>query len=265
VTADGGKLSGWALILGASSGFGAATSRALAQAGMNIVGVHLDFKKTLPLAQAVQADIEAAGRKAIFVNMNAADDEKRQALLVRLKEEGVSVRVLVHSLAFGSLRPMVADTPDESLTRKQIEMTLDVMASSLVYWVQDLVWQGVFADDARIFAMTSEGSHRALLAYGAVGGAKALLEAYIRQLAVELAPRNIKCNAIQAGVTDTPALRLIPGHEEAIALTLRRNPYRRLTTPEDVAKTIVAFSAPELAWMTGNVIRVDGGEDVAVG
>ena len=232
---------------------------------MNIVGVHLDFKKTLPLAQAVQADIEAAGRKAIFVNMNAADDEKRQALLVRLKEEGVSVRVLVHSLAFGSLRPMVADTPDESLTRKQIEMTLDVMASSLVYWVQDLVWQGVFADDARIFAMTSEGSHRALLAYGAVGGAKALLEAYIRQLAVELAPRNIKCNAIQAGVTDTPALRMIPGHEEAIALTLRRNPYRRLTTPEDVAKTIVAFSAPELAWMTGNVIRVDGGEDVAVG
>ncbi len=139
------------------------------------------------------------------------------------------------------------------------------MASSLVYWVQDLVWQGVFADDARVFAMTSEGSHRVLLAYGAVGGAKALLEAYIRQLAVELAPRNIKCNAIQAGVTDTPALRLIPGHEEAIALTLRRNPYRRLTTPEDVAKTIVAFSAPELAWMTGNVIRVDGGEDVAVG
>ena len=95
--------------------------------------------------------------------------------------------------------------------------------------------------------------------------AKALLEAYIRQLAVELAPRNIKCNAIQAGVTDTPALRLIPGHEDAIELTLRRNPYKRLTTPEDVAKTIVAFSAPELAWMSGNVIRVDGGEDVAVG
>ena len=232
---------------------------------MNIVGVHLDFKKTLALAKAVQADVEATGRKAIFVNMNAADDEKRQALLARLKEEGVSVRVLVHSLAFGSLRPMVGESPDESLNRKQIEMTLDVMASSLVYWVQDLVWSGLFAPDARVFAMTSEGSHRVLTSYGAVGGAKALLEAYIRQLAVELAPRDIKCNAIQAGVTDTPALRLIPGHEEAIALTLRRNPYKRLTTPEDVANTIVAFSAPELAWMTGNVIRVDGGEDVAVG
>ena len=265
MTADGGKLSGWALILGASSGFGAATSRALAEAGMNIVGVHLDFKKTLPLAKAVQADVEAAGRKAVFVNMNAADDAKRQALVGRLKDEGVSVRVLLHSLAFGSLKPVVADSPDDSLSRKQIEMTLDVMANSLVYWVQDLAWNGILADDARIFAMTSEGSHRAMTSYGAVGGAKALLEAYVRQLAVELAPRNIKCNAIQAGVTDTPALRLIPGHEEAIGLTLRRNPYKRLTTPEDVAKTIVAFSSPDLAWMSGNVIRVDGGEDVAVG
>jgi enoyl-[acyl-carrier protein] reductase III len=257
-------LSGWALILGASSGFGAATSRALARAGMNIVGAHLDFRKTLSRAQAVQADIESMGRRAIFVNMNAADDEKRAELVARLKQEDVRVKILLHSLAFGSLRPFVADTPEESLTRKQVEMTLDVMASSLVYWVQDLVWNDLFADDARVFSMTSEGSHRVMFSYGAVGGAKALLESYTRQLAVELAPRNIKCNTIQAGVTDTPALRLIPGHEQAIDLTLRRNPYKRLTTPEDVASAIVAFSRPELAWMTGSVIRVDGGEDVSV-
>jgi enoyl-[acyl-carrier-protein] reductase (NADH) len=231
---------------------------------MDVVGVHLDFKKTLPRAQAVQADVEAVGQKAIFINMNAADDAKRAKLIDRLKEEGIQVKVLLHSLAFGSLRPMVADNPDESLTRKQIEMTLDVMASSLVYWVQDLVWNDVFADDARVFALTSEGSHRVMLAYGAVGGAKALLECYIRQLAVELAPRNIKCNAIQAGVTDTPALRMIPGHEEAIEMTLHRNPYKRMTTPEDVASAIVAFCRPELAWMSGDVIRVDGGEDVAM-
>lgn len=260
---DQKTLSGWALILGASSGFGAATSRALARAGMDVVGVHLDFKKTMPWAKAVQADVEAVGQQAIFVNMNAADDGKRTKLMERLNEEGIQVKVLLHSLAFGSLRPMVADDPDESLTRKQVEMTLDVMANSLVYWVQDLVWNGLFADDARVFAMTSEGSHRAMLAYGAVGGAKALLECYIRQLAVELAPRNIKFNAIQAGVTDTPALRKIPGHEEAIEMTLRRNPYKRMTVPEDVASAIVTFSQPDVAWMTGNVIRVDGGEDVA--
>ena len=257
-------LSGWALILGASSGFGAATSRALARAGMNVVGVHLDFKKTMHWAQAVQADVEAAGQRAIFVNMNAADDGKRTKLIERLKAEGIQVNVLLHSLAFGSLLPMAADTAEESLTRKQIEMTQDVMANSLIYWVQDLVWNDLFADDARVFSMTSEGSHRAMLAYGAVGGAKALLESYTRQLAVELAPRNIKYNAIQAGVTDTPALRVIPGHEEAMEMTVRRNPYRRMTIPEDVAQAIVALSQPGLAWMTGDVIRVDGGEDVAM-
>lgn len=260
MTAGNITLSGWALILGASSGFGAATSRALAQAGMNIVGIHLDSKTTLPQAEAVQADVRAAGRKALFINMNAADVEKRAIAVERMKEEGVRVKVLLHSLAFGTLKPMVAETREESLGQKQIEMTLNVMANSLIYWVQDLVWAGLFADDARIFSMTSEGNQRVMPAYGAVSAAKTALESHTRQLAMELAPRNIKVNAVQAGVTDTPALRMIPGHEHMIEATLRRNPYHRMTRPEDVARAIVAFSQPELAWMTGNVIRVDGGE-----
>src|SRR5512146_1433871 len=71
------KLSGWALVLGASSGFGAATSLALARAGCHIFGVHLDRKATLPNAQRVAADIQALGREARFWNVNAADEEKR--------------------------------------------------------------------------------------------------------------------------------------------------------------------------------------------
>jgi NAD(P)-dependent dehydrogenase (short-subunit alcohol dehydrogenase family) len=256
-------LSGWALILGASSGFGAATSLALAQAGMDIVGIHLDLKATLPRAKEVQAQIQDAGRKALFINMNAADANKRAKAIERMKDAGVKVKVLLHSLAFGALRPYVADTREESLDQKQMEMTLDVMAHSLVYWVQDLAWAEIFADEARIFSMTSEGNQRVMLAYGAVSAAKVALESHTRQLAYELASRNIKVNAVQAGVTDTPALRMIPGSQQAIETTLRRNPYHRLTQPEDVASAIVAFSRPELAWMTGNIIRVDGGECIA--
>jgi enoyl-[acyl-carrier protein] reductase III len=259
---EAATLSGWALVLGASSGFGAATSRALARAGMNVIGVHLDFKSTLPRAKAVQADVEAAGRQAIFFNMNAADEDKRAKVIERLATDNIQVKVLLHSLAFGSLKPMVAATREDSLEPKQITMTLDVMANSLVYWVQELVWAGRFADDARVFSMTSEGSHRVMYSYGAVSAAKAALESHTRQLAAELAPRNIKVNAIQAGVTDTPALRAIPGHEQAMEMSVRRNPYHRLTTPEDVAVAIVAFSRPELSWMTGSVLHVDGGEDV---
>jgi len=167
---------------------------------------------------------------------------------------------MLHSLAFGSLKPMAGETREESLDQKQIEMTLDVMANSLVYWTQDLIWANLFADDARIFSMTSEGNQRIMPAYGAVSAAKVSLESYTRQLAVELAPRNIKINAIQAGITDTPALRAIPGHAEMIDMARRRNPFRRLTTPKDAAHAIAELSRPGLSWMTGNVIRVDGGE-----
>lgn len=250
----------WALILGASSGFGAATARILAHRGMNVVGIHLDSKATLPNAQAVQADVEDAGRQAIFINMNAASADKRARAIERMSEAGVKVKVMLHSLAFGSLKPMVGETREESLDQKQIEMTLDVMANSLVYWVQDLVWANLFADDARIYSMTSEGNQRVMTHYGAVSAAKVALESYTRQLAIELAPHNIKVNAIQAGVTDTPALRAIPGHEEWVDHSRRRNPYRRLTTPDDVAHVIAELSRPGVCWMTGNVIRVDGGE-----
>ena len=260
MTVSENSLTGWALILGASSGFGAATSRALARAGMDIVGIHLDLKATLPRAKEVQADVEAAGRRALFINMNAADPAKRKKAIEQMKAEGVRVKVMLHSLAFGTLRPIVGATREESLDRRQIEMTLDVMANSLVYWVQDLAWGDLFADDARIFSMTSEGNQRVMPTYGGVSAAKVALESYTRQLSYELASRNIKVNAVQAGVTDTPALRAIPAYERMVAANLRRNPYHRLTRPEDVANAIVAFSQPELAWMTGNVIRVDGGE-----
>ncbi|MGH7473204.1 MAG: SDR family oxidoreductase, partial [Candidatus Methylomirabilales bacterium] len=61
---------------------------------------------------------------------------------------------------------------------------------------------------------------------------------------------------------DTPALRKIPGHEQMIEVAKERNPFQRLTTPADVADAIVALSRPGTHWMTGNVIGVDGGEDV---
>jgi NAD(P)-dependent dehydrogenase (short-subunit alcohol dehydrogenase family) len=92
--------------------------------------------------------------------------------------------------------------------------------------------------------------------------AKAALEAAIRQLALELAPLEVSANALCAGVTDTPALRKIPGHEGLLDRARGRNPHARLTTPEDVAGAIVALAQPGAGWITGNVIRVDGGEGI---
>src|SRR2546427_10630692 len=106
------------------------------------------------------------------------------------------------------------------------------------------------------------GSSPCLSPYGPVSAAKAAREAHVRQLASELAPRGIAANAIRAGVTDTPALQKIPGHEAILAGARRRNPSGRLTTPEDVARAIVALAHPDTYWITGNVIGVDGGEEI---
>ena len=144
-----------------------------------------------------------------------------------------------------------------------IEMTLDVMANSLLYWTQGTLARGLFEPDARIFAMTSAGSTTVWPGYGAVSAAKCALESHVRQLAVELAPFGVTANAICAGVTDTPALRKIPGNEQMIEAATRRNPNHRLTTPEDVANALVALSTPASRWINGNTLYVDGGEQIS--
>ncbi|MCB9674292.1 MAG: SDR family oxidoreductase [Alphaproteobacteria bacterium] len=255
----------WICILGASSGFGAATARAFARQGYGIFGVHLDRRSTMPAVEALVAELESADVPVVFHNANAAGDEDREAGLQRLRmamQEGDDVRVLLHSLAFGTLRPLFTDD-GKPLAKRQLEMTLDVMANTLVYWAQDLVTGGFMREGGRIFAMTSSGSIAAWPAYGAVSAAKCALESYIRQLAVELAPHGITANAIMAGVTLTAALDKIPGNDEIARRALERNPSRRLTIPEDVAQCLVALSGPGTAWMTGNVLRVDGGESVS--
>ncbi|HKX16847.1 MAG TPA: SDR family oxidoreductase [bacterium] len=255
----------WALVLGASSGFGEATSLELARAGYDIIGVHLDRKSTMPHVEDVIGGIRAHKRAAVFFNVNAADPERRVEVLARAREEagsGGSVTVLLHSLAFGNLRPYIAESAEESITPAQMDMTLSVMAHSLVYWTQDLVYSGLMRKGGKIFAMTSAGAMRVLPNYGAVSAAKAALESHIRQLAMELAPRGIAINGIRAGVTDTPALRKIPGNAAIVETAMRRNPSGRLTTTEDVARAIAVLCQPGTSWITGNVIGVDGGEEV---
>jgi len=262
------RLDGWALVLGASSGFGEAVSVALARAGMNIFGVHLDRKATLGNIERITGEIAARGREARFFNVNAADAEKRAEVAAEMQKvleqrgETGRVRVLLHSLAFGTLKLFIADPIKDAVTQSQMDMTLDVMAHSLVYWTQELVGRGLMTRGGRVFAMTSSGGARVLPNYGPVSAAKAALESNIRQLAAELAPRGITANSIRAGVTNTPALQKIPGNEQIMAEARRRNPSGRLTIPEDVAKAIVVLSHPDTYWITGNVIGVDGGEEI---
>lgn len=285
---------GWVLILGSSSGFGAACSKALGEAGYNVFGVHLDRASGMPRVNAVIDEIAAMGAQVKFWNKNVARDENRFEILAGIAEtltgqklefgglnfadennrEAIlqivsnalhdhkgAIKAVLHSVAFGSLQPFVSDDLKQQTSRKQLEMTLDVMANSLVYWVQDLARTRLIDKGSKVFSMTSAGSRRAWEGYGPVSAAKAALEAHTRQLARELGPRGIRVNCFEAGVTDTPAMRLIPGSDVIKHEALRRNPGGRLTTTEDIAATFVALMDDRVQWINGTTIKVDGGED----
>jgi NAD(P)-dependent dehydrogenase (short-subunit alcohol dehydrogenase family) len=255
----------WGLILGASSGFGEAAALELGRRGMSVLGVHLDRKSTLGNVTRIAAELDAHGVRARFFNVNAADHERRREVVEAIADTvapASSLTLFLHSLAFGTLKPFIPPRGEDGLTATQLTMTLDVMAHSLVYWVQDLCARDLLRRGSRVLAMTSAGAGRVIPSYGAVSAAKAALESHVRQLAVELAPRGITVNCVRAGVADTPALRRIPGSEAIAEGARRRNPSGRLTQPADVARAIAALCTADTQWTTGCVIGVDGGEDV---
>lgn len=256
----------WALVLGVSSGMGRAAARGLATAGMNLVGVHLDTAAAQPGIDALTDELAGHGVEVHLVNGNAASARTRGEVIARLTELAGDrgVRVVLHSLAFGSLVPYLPDDGTPGLTAKQMDMTLNVMAHSLVYWCQDLHGTGLLRDGAKVFAMTSEGATKVTASYGAVSAAKSALESHVRQLAFELAPSGVAVNALCAGVTLTPALERIPEHATIVEKARGRNPHGRLTTPEDVATALVGLAGLGTSWVTGNVLGVDGGESLRV-
>ncbi|MBI2378268.1 MAG: SDR family oxidoreductase [Deltaproteobacteria bacterium] len=305
----------WALILGGSSGFGLASARKLARQGMSIVIVHRDRRGAMPAITQSFREIEETGVGFVAFNLDALSVDGRAKVLDHVASElgAGRVRLLLHSIAFGNLKPLApprdlgapaerarvrlaqalgmdperlrdilrevfsqegsealaklidppAQDSDSLLEEEDFARTIHAMGTSLVEWTSDLHRRGLFAPDARVLSLTSEGNEIAWRGYAAVGAAKAALESVSRAIAVELAPYGIRANVVQAGVTETPALRLIPGSKTLSASAKLRNPFGRLTTPEDVADVICLLCTNEARWINGALIRVDGGEHIA--
>jgi NAD(P)-dependent dehydrogenase (short-subunit alcohol dehydrogenase family) len=154
--------------------------------------------------------------------------------------------------------------PDKHfLDEDDFSRTIHSMGTSLLGWVQELQRRALFAADARVIGLTSEGNEVAWKGYAAVAAAKVALESLARSIAVEYAPHGVRCNVVQAGITETPALAAIPGSTHLKAQARLRNPFGRLTTPTDVANAIYLLARDEAAWINGAIVRVDGGEHIS--
>lgn len=255
----------WALILGGSSGLGLATAKKLAAQGMHICIVHRNSRGQMSEIAAEFDTIKAAGIQFVSFNMDAVNPEKRQDIISQLKGvlgENGKIRTLVHSLAKGNLKPMVG-AANPSLKNDDFALTINAMAISLYDWTSAVFEAKLCAHDTRIISFTSEGNTKAWKHYAAVSAAKVALEAISRNIALEFAPYGIRANCIQAGVTDTASLRIIPGHEVIKKHSRQRNPFNQLTTPEDVANVVYLLCKDEARWINGSVIPVDGGEHIS--
>lgn len=250
----------WALIAGGSTGLGLGCAKKLASEGYNLVITHRDRRSVLPGIEEEFANIRKQ-TTLLTLNFDGTNESKVIEGIQTIKKElgEDKIHVFIHSISRGNLKPLVhKDLP--SLSEQDLNLTFGAMGINLLAWVKNIINHELFGPGARVIALTSEGSSKYWPGYAAVGIAKSSLEALVRYLAVELAPFDIRINTVQAGVTDTTSLRMIPDSDLLLEHTQRRNPYNRATTPKDVADAVYLLSLPEANWINGSTIHVDGGE-----
>lgn len=256
----------WAIILGASSGMGLATAKKLTQEGLNVCLVYRALRNDMEGIEAeFKAIVSQHNVQLIHFNKDVVKPENRETILSKLEDtllETGKVKCLVHSIAKGNLKPMVSDEKSE-LQNDDFHITMENMAFSLYDWTKHIFSKNLFAEDARIISFTSEGNKKAWKNYAAISAAKVALEAISRNIALEFAEHGIKSNCIEAGITDTASFRMIPGSEKLAEYTIKRNPFHRLTKPEDVANVVYLLTKEESKWINGITLQVNGGEHLS--
>lgn len=240
-----------ALVTGGSRGIGRAIAVRLAEAGANVA---INYLRQRTAADETVAMIEKHGVRALAIRANVGEADNIHDMVEKIYEAFGGLDILVSNAASGVLKPALELTPHHW------RWTIDINAGTLLPLAQKTV--PLMKNGGTIIAVSSLGSVRAIPNYAAVGASKAALESLIRHLAVELAPQNIRVNAVSAGVVDTDALKHFPNRDQVIGESARRTPTGRLTTPEDVANVVLYLCSPFADQIQGQTITVDGGYSI---
>lgn len=232
------------LVTGGSRGIGREIALAFAERGAARVAI--GYMRSDSAAEQTAAELRDLGAEAVLVRGNVAS--------TRVAEQAAELgplTALVHNAATGVIRPAV-ETED-----KHFDWTMSANARALIALTRAAAPN--MAPGSSIVAVSSLGSVRVLENYVLVGASKAALEAIIRYLAVELAPRGIRANVVSAGLVDTEALDHFPNREQMLASALERTPAGRMVTPRDVAHAVCFLCSPEAEMVRGHTLVVDGG------
>ena len=230
-------------VTGGSRGIGKAI--ALRFAHLGAARVAIGYLRSDAAAEATAAELRELGAEPVLVRGNISSERV-------LEEVGAlgALDVLVHNAATGVIRPAL-ETED-----KHWDWTMTANARALLSLAR--VAAPSMPAGSSIVGISSLGSHRVLDNYTLVGTSKAALEALVRYLAVELAGRGIRVNAVSGGVVDTGALEHFPNKEEMLRFG-RDNPAGRLVKPEDIAEAVAFLCSPAAEMIRGQTLIVDGG------
>jgi enoyl-[acyl-carrier protein] reductase III len=240
VTIEGASV----LVTGGTRGIGKAI--ALRFAALGAKRVALGYLRNDRAAEEAADDVRAAGAEPVLVRGNVASDR----VVAEFAGHGPYAAV-VHNAATGVIRAAL-ETED-----KHWDWTLGANARALLSLAR------ACAPDMKagstILGISSLGSMRVLENYILVGTSKAALESVVRYLAVELAPRGIRVNAVSAGVVETEALDHFPNREQMLAAARRRTPAGRMVEPDDVAAAVAFLCSSDADMVRGQTLIVDGG------
>lgn len=238
-----------ALVTGGSRGIGRATALALAGAG--VTRIALGFVDNEAAAQDACRAVESAGAEAVAIRANLATPTGVDQLFDGVAARFGALDVFVHCAAIAAFKPLSQTRPN------QWDITMNTNARSFLAGAQRAI--PMMSDGGSMVAVSSLGSVRAFPNYGAMGPTKAALESIVRGLAVELAPRRVRVNAVSAGLVNGTGVTALPGSAAAIAAASKRTPMGRIAEPEEIASIIVFLCAPASHWITGQTLIADGG------
>jgi enoyl-[acyl-carrier protein] reductase III len=231
-------------VTGGSRGIGKAIALRFAELGAARVAI--GYLRNDRAAEEAAEELRSAGAEPLLIRGNVSS----QRVLGEVAEAG-PWNVVVHSAATGVIRAAL-ETED-----KHWDWTMNANAKAFLSLARAAA--PTMPEGSSIIAISSLGSFRVLENYVLVGTSKAALEALVRYLAVELAKRGIRVNAVSGGVVETQALEHFPNREEMVEMASKRTPAGRMVTPEDIADAVVFLSSPGSEMVRGQTLIVDGG------